>query len=107
MAQNLKRPEFISGYEHPTQEQGNYSSTQTIYKTFTEGKRPKKNESFNSTKTHKRYSIIQANITTCPICNEEPIHICPCSHSDKKCNNNHIWYLDRDGKIINGNPHKQ
>ena len=42
MSQNLKRPESIPGYQHPTENHYRYSSNQTIYKTFTEGKRQKK-----------------------------------------------------------------
>ena len=107
MAHNLKRPESIPGYEHPTQNQCRYSSNQTIYKTFTEGKRQKKHEKFGNTQIANKYSISQEiTVEKCPICQGDAIYLCPCANSDKKCSNDHIWYINRDGKIITGNPHK-
>ena len=85
MSQNLKRPEFISGYEHPTEDQYRSSSNQTIYKTFTEDKRQKKDEKFGNTQTVTKYSISQEiPVEQCPICQEDAIYICPCANSDKK-----------------------
>ena len=107
MSQNLKRPESIPGYQHPTEDQYISSSSQTIYKTFTEGKRQKKDEKFGNTQTVTKYSISQTILVEqCPICQEGAIYICPCANSDKKCSNNHVWYVNRDGKTITGNPHK-
>ena len=107
MSQNLKRPESIPGYEHPAEDQYRSSSNQTIYKTFTEGKRQKKNEKFSNNQTVTKYSISEAiHVEQCPICQEDAIYICPCANSDKKCSNNHVWYVNRDGKTITGKPHK-
>ena len=107
MSQNLKRPESIPGYQHPTENHYRYSSNQTIYKTFTEGKRQKKNQKFSNIQITNKYSIFQENpVEKCPICQEDAIYVCPCVNSDKKCTNNHVWYINRDGNIIQDNPHK-
>ena len=41
----------------------------------------------------------------CPVCSSPPVETCNCGFSDKKCENDHIWYTDREGKVKNGNPH--
>lgn len=106
MSKNLNRPEFIDGYEHP-KDQYRYSSNQAKYKTFTEGKRKKKDENFSTIQTVKNYSTsLEVSVEKCPICQEDAIYICPCANSDKKCNNNHVWYINREGKTVEGNPHK-
>lgn len=106
MAQNIKRPESIPGYEHP----GNikYATSNKIYKTFTEGKKAKKDEKFGNTSLNKGYCTIGTDeeVISCPICDEDAVKTCPCSYTDKQCQNGHTWYTNRDGKTIKGNPHK-
>ena len=102
-----RRPEHISGYEHPS---NSTYSRNGIYKTFTEGEKTKKNETFGNTSVGSQYATI-ANFTKdeenlCPKCNSPPTSICNCAYSDKKCSNGHIWYTARDGKSKLGNPHK-
>ena len=48
-----KRVDNIPGYEHPTTLK---YSRNNVYKTFTEGKAPKKNEKFGTTESGKQYS---------------------------------------------------
>lgn len=98
----LKRPDKIQGYEHPTFT--NYSDNNGIYKTFTDNKKQK--EEFGITIVGKQYAVYgNYDEELCPICNEPPINICQCGYNDKKCSKSHMWYTDRDGKIKNGNPH--
>ena len=76
-----KQSNLITGYSHPTQ---TISSRGRMYKTFSEGSKPKKK---------------------CPICDELSNKICNCSYNDKTCPKGHIWYTDREGNIKVGNPH--
>lgn len=100
-----RRPDNIPGYQHPK----NYSySKQGVYKTFTEGEKPKGKEKFGNNASHSQYSKFgnfQEENEMCPTCNTESVSICPCGYSDKTCTNGHKWYTDRTGKIIKGNPH--
>ena len=67
----------------------------------------KKDENFSTIQTVKNYSTsLEVSVEKCPICQEDAIYICPCANSDKKCNNNHVWYINREGKTVEGNPHK-
>jgi hypothetical protein len=97
-----KRP--ISGYEHPENINVNRNS---LYKTFTENKKAKKNEKFGVTDIGNLYSkaLIETKDSLCPICNKISINTCYCAYNDKTCESKHTWYTDREGKIINGNPH--
>ena len=97
-----KRP--ILGYEHPENTNVNRNS---LYKTFTENKKIKKNEEFGVTAIGKQYSKVSTNTedSLCPICNKISISSCYCAYNDKTCESKHTWYTDREGKIICGNPH--
>ena len=106
-----KRPDNIPGYVHPN---SNAYSRNSMYKTFTEGQKPKKNEKFGVTSVGREYATSK-NLETekpsdekCPMCNDNPIKICPCVYNDRICSQGHIWYINRnDGKIKIGNPHKK
>lgn len=102
-----RRPENIPGYEHP----GSYSySKDNIYKTFTEGQKPKKKENFGTISTGKQYASITSlnDDELCPSCSKKYVSSCNCVYNDKTCENGHIWYTSRfDGKPIIGNPHKK
>jgi hypothetical protein len=103
--QMSNRLDNISGYVHP--ENNSSRPKGGIYKTFTEGQKPKKNEKFGSTQLGTKYSnISESNDDKCPICSKPAINTCKCGYSDKICDNNHIWYIDRAGNIKLGNPHK-
>lgn len=100
-----RRPDTIPGYEHP-ENNSTISRNTGIYKTFTEGKKPKKNEKFGNTQGKTQYSIISTeSIETCPECSQSAVYICNCAFSDKRCDKGHIWYTDRSGQIKIGNPH--
>jgi len=95
------RPESIPGYVHPEKD---VYSRQGIYKTFTEGNRKKK---FGKTSVGKQYANNgELEDDTCPMCDNQAVITCHCGYSDKKCENGHIWYTDRDGIVKTGDPHK-
>jgi len=105
---NDSRPKNIPGYEEPVNI--TYSKN-TRYKIFSEGKQIEKNEEFKSHEINKNYISYGTLLPEenkdiiCPVCNEKARQICNCHWADKKCNNNHCWYIDRDGEIKVGKPH--
>jgi len=106
-----KRPENIPGYVHPESE---LYSKDNIYKTFTEGLKPKKKEKFGNVTVGKQYASSisfedsKEEDELCPACFTKAVNICNCVYSDKTCKNGHIWYTARgDGKPKIGNPHKR
>lgn len=100
------KTDVIPGYTHPTTV---VSSRGNVYKTFTEGKKRKKKEKFGSTTVNgNKYSSAVTEdkiVHNCPKCSEEAVKVCPCGYSDKTCPNGHVWYIDREGMVKNGNPH--
>lgn len=106
MSIEQKRNQEISGYVHPTTSSTGKSK---VYKTFTEGKKAKKNEKFGSVNAGNNYATLEVSEAeeVCPKCKEPVVDTCPCGHSDKKCSNGHVWYTDREGKMKLGNPHSK
>lgn len=103
--ENARRDLQISGYQHPTK---TIPKTSKQYKIFnTESKdedyaKPKKWSSY-ATFTDKESEQEQVNI--CPICKGDALYVCDCRYADKQCNNGHIWFINKDKKIIIGDPH--
>ena len=100
-----KRPDSIPGYEHPQEAP---PADGAMYKTFTEGLKPKKNEKFGATSVrsqYSRYSHGETDTQQCPECAEIVTNACPCAYNDRRCTKGHIWYIDRCGTIKLGNPH--
>jgi hypothetical protein len=102
---NSGRENPIIGYEHP--ETLNTVSKIKKYKIFSH----KNNKIFNdesSISIDENFYAISSSIVNenCPTCNSESNYICPCAYNDKKCQNNHVWYTNRAGETVNGNPHK-
>lgn len=103
-----KRPNNIAGYVHP--ESGTFSK-KSLYKTFTEGEKPKGKEKFGSTTGGSHY-VSYADIVEeedneenfCPKCKEQYVSISKCVYNFKTCPNGHLWYLDRCGNIKIGKP---
>lgn len=100
---NHNRPEKIPGYQHP--------DDLTFYplkgdKNFIDAKK-KFASSVNTTniKSYASNGIFIDNEEKCPECGNPPIKTCPCSYSDKICNNGHSWYTDRNGNARIGKPH--
>jgi hypothetical protein len=110
---NLENNTTISGYVHPKQVN---STRNSIYKTFScddGNKKSKKNQSFgkntligNSYSTN--YISKKDDIDDiCPVCKNIAVHICSCVNSDKKCEQEHVWYTNRSGELVVGNPHSK
>jgi hypothetical protein len=121
MTSNLNRPETIPGYIEPEEPKplqiNTGSSKQTInrsgygiYKTFDDKAKGKKKEEFKTTELVDKYGNNNyekdEETEMCPICSEIAVYTCYCVYNDKKCSNDHVWYLERNGKIKVGNPHK-
>ena len=100
-----RRPDNIPGYVHPETSSSVPLGTSS-YKTFTEGQKPKKKEKFGTIQGGTHYSKAVFSEELCPDCNGPAIFTCNCAYNDKKCENGHIWYTDRSGKLKAGNPHK-
>ena len=77
---------------------------QKQYKVFSENKDDYSEGVDKRYKISEEYNDDEHNI--CPVCKEKSVISCNCVYNDKKCANNHTWYLNRDGEIRNGNPHK-
>ena len=121
MSCNINRPDSIPGYIEPekpkpsqvntgAKKQTMNSSSYGIYKIFDDKAKGKKKEVFKTTDLvdkykNDNYEKDEEN-ETCPVCSENSIYTCYCVYNDKKCSNDHIWYIQRDGKIKVGNPHK-
>ncbi len=105
----MSRNDIIKGYEDPGVT--NASTGHKTYKTFTEGQRTKK---FGNTNVGNQYASVSQyaqkdvdRTESCPVCREKVVETCHCVYSDKKCSQGHVWYVDREGKTISGNPHKK
>ena len=43
----------------------------------------------------------------CPVCDSRPKFVCECEEfKDNMCKNGHVWYLNKKGEVITGNPHE-
>lgn len=90
------------GYVHPENDNINTISTYSNYndsgQTYTA----------SSHETYSKYNEfeIKSNLDICPQCNNKTLFICECAeYKDRMCKNKHIWYIDKKGKIIIGDPH--
>ena len=97
----------VPGYEHP--DSAAPVSRGQIYKTFNSESKPRKKEVFGSTEAIGRYVQVGRvdDDTKCPQCDETFVTQCNCVFSEKTCSAGHIWYIDRDGATVQGNPHKK
>lgn len=100
--QNLK----ISGYQHPTEIIAPTSTKQ--YKSLNTESKEKNyvsasNKSIYATFTPKDPS--NPDNQSCPLCGEDALYECECKYKDKQCSKGHVWYINKEGKIQNGDPH--
>ena len=49
--------------------------------------------------------VYEQKIFNCPECYEKAVKTCNCVNSDKTCVNGHVWYMNREGAIVLGDPH--
>lgn len=94
-----------SGYVHPS---NTNSSADKKYKTFNSEEKTK--NVYNSSAASSDYAKFTEKEETlslgCPICGEDALYACNCEFRDKACKNNHVWYINKDGKITEGDPHE-
>ena len=113
---HTNRPETIPGYEEPENIKpyaGNNgklttnTSTNGIYKTFDESAKGKKKNEFKSTVLETPYiknNEVKDEDDICPVCSEESVYKSYTVFNDRRCKNDHCWYIKRDGKIVVGKP---
>ena len=85
------------GYVHPENPK---SLTTSVYKSFDEEKKIYKKNNYSSYST-MNYSLL------CPECNEKALYKCDCVIGELLCKNNHMWYTEKTGIIVLGDPHKK
>ena len=102
---NSERENHIIGYEHP--ETLNTVSKIKKYKIFSHKKNKIFTDKTSISTDENCYAVCSPVVNeNCTMCNSESNYISPCAYNDKKCENNHIWYTNRSGETVPGNPHK-
>lgn len=104
----LKKRLQDAGYKHP--DTYSLDGKTSKYKTFSDtdiNRKTKDINDFGSAIAGRIYSLNKniEDLDACPKCKSVVVKTCQCGYSDKTCKNGHIWYVDRDGSIKNGNPH--
>jgi len=98
-----KQLEHIEGYDHPDVQK---YSRESRYRTFNENSKSKKyGDVILINKGYAVYNSVDEELEKCPLCSEKSVKTCECFYSDSTCPNNHKWYLNREGKVIVGDPH--
>lgn len=107
--ENERKNLHLPGYVHPT---STNTSRDSRYKTFNPDAAKKKKDisQFKGTSVAAQYSTFSAyapadDDVKCPTCKSPAVDTCPCGYSDKKCENGHVWYTDREGRLKKGSPH--
>ena len=97
------------GYQHPS---GNPSNGQgSVYKAYNENKDGDVYVSqdqgvyatFNADK--KTHQEVQKT-DICPVCDQKAMYACNCPIGEMMCKNNHMWYVEKTGKVVLGDPHE-
>jgi hypothetical protein len=105
MDKNMKRAEqqlSNMGYVHPENDNRNvatYSNYNEIGDPYTLG-------TYDTYSKYNEIETVSNNLDTCPQCNNKVLFICECDeYKDRMCKNKHMWYIDKKGKIVMGDPH--
>lgn len=106
--ENARRNLQICGYQHPSKI---ITNTDKQYKIFnTESK----NEDYTKSKRWSQYAtftekenkkLLYKNANICPTCGGDALYACDCKYKDKQCSNGHVWFINKDKKIVMGDPH--
>lgn len=90
------------GYEHPSEN----NSTNNPYKVYQEkGDNPYTSFSGGGYATFNSKSLTDNSLDVCPVCDTKAMYMCDCEMDDRMCKNGHVWYCDKNGKIIQKDPH--
>lgn len=61
--------------------------------------------SFNHKKMSDNLTEVQKT-DICPMCDTKALYKCDCyEFHDMMCKNNHVWWVNTNGQVINGDPH--
>ena len=91
----------VIGYEHPSDL---ILTNNKKYKTFNNENDGNTYVSSAKKSNYIRYTDNKSQ-NLCPECGEEALYECKCENKDKQCSNGHIWYFNKEGFIIKGDPH--
>lgn len=97
----------VIGYEHPSKPVP--APRGQLYKTFNSESKPRKTEVFGNTEAGRNYTQTAEDQSSdsCPECDSVHVSQCNCVYAEKTCKSGHMWYTNRDGETIQGNPHKK
>ena len=114
---HINRPDSIPGYEEPENAKpftgggkiitNINTSLNGIYKTFDENAKGKKKNEFKSVVLENSYmtnNIQEDENDICPVCSKPPVYKSYTVYNDRKCEDDHCWYIKRDGEIVIGKP---
>lgn len=104
------------GYVHPTQHRGpvtdayaiiDVKDTNAIYQSSNKSVNPYASftpkEDDDSSEPIKK---VQKN-DICPLCECNAMYACECEEfGDMMCKNGHVWYINMNGVMVKGDPHK-
>lgn len=93
------------GYVHPESTNSNSGDGYKMYN--------KEGESTYVSQDYNRYATFDTKQSgdvqktdICPSCETKALYSCDCEFGDMMCTNGHMWYVQKDGKVIVGDPHK-
>jgi len=101
----------INGYVHPETPQSTLQNTYKVidvkddkatYESSSKLANPYRNFTQNEEKLEKE---VQRN-DICGQCGSKALYVCECKeYQDMMCENNHVWWVNQQGQIIDGDPH--
>ena len=102
------------GYVHPEKPQMgsddryhtiDVKDEKAVYQTSDKYANPYSNFSGEMKSSENTAKTIQKT-DICPECDTKALFRCECEEfGDQMCKNNHVWYVNKQGQIINGDPH--
>ena len=116
---DLEQKLAAKGYEHPSTTNAKPYSSYSAYSVYNEkgndvyscgGFDPyvTVNEEDPAPESNKNDLLLQKKVMDrldCPTCGEKAQYTCNCTFKDLMCLKGHIWYVDKKGFIISGDPH--
>ena len=106
--ERARRQLSISGYVHPKSPKGKSSRYKTL-DTETSGTDYRSSVARSSYATFTERDNARDNArdaSLCPVCETEAEFVCNCAGKCRECGNGHVWYSDKSGHIVQGDPHK-
>lgn len=58
-----------------------------------------------NTKTDAKQQVQKTDV--CPSCDNKAMYSCRCPVGEMMCKNNHMWYVEKNGKLVMGDPHEK